>query len=71
MTRRIHCRAHVSRDCEHGRPEVPESEMWTDGTYDGASIVCDFCFMALMPLTPSRRALNHELPAAIATARRG
>jgi hypothetical protein len=29
------------------------------------SIVCDPCYMYLMPRTPSGKALNHELPAAI------
>jgi hypothetical protein len=29
------------------------------------SIVCDSCYLYLMPRTPSGKALNHELPAAI------
>lgn len=29
------------------------------------SIVCDPCYLYLMPRTPSGKALNHELPAAI------
>jgi hypothetical protein len=57
--------------------------MTEDGTYtcgpveqdDGqqlvtGSIVCDPCYMYLMPRTPSGKALNHELPPVIAAIRR-
>jgi hypothetical protein len=70
----IVCRARISRDCLHDKParlqfgkDMPLAE---DGTYDGESIVCDACYVALMPLTPSGMGLNHELPAAIEQARR-
>jgi hypothetical protein len=33
------------------------------------SIVCDSCYLYLMPRTPSGKALNHELPAAIEAVR--
>jgi len=69
----ISCRARVASSCLDGQPtrkqfgdNLPMAE---DGTYDGASIVCDACYIALMPLTPSGRGLNHELGAAIAVAK--
>lgn len=69
----IVCRARVSERCLQGKPMstmVGEpGSMAEDGTYDGSSIVCDSCYVALMPLTPSGRGLTHELPAAIAKAR--
>jgi hypothetical protein len=71
----ISCRAQVVPECYHGAPtrkqfaeDLPQSE---DGTYDGSTIVCDPCYIALMPLTPSGRGQHHELPAAIEKARRG
>lgn len=70
----IVCRARVSEDCYQGRPtsvqfgkDLPLDE---DGTFDGRSIVCDACYVTLMPLTPSGRGLHHELDAAIADARK-
>lgn len=69
---RIRCRAQISERCLDGHPtrmqfgdDLPMAE---DGTYDGQSIVCDACYVQLMPLTPSGAALNDELPAAIAQA---
>jgi hypothetical protein len=67
---RIRCRAKVTGECYDGDPtakqffgqDLPMSE---DGTFDGTSIVCDACYVYLMPRTPSGRALHHELPAAI------
>lgn len=67
----IICRARVSRDCFHGHPSEAQfgEDLPLDGTFDGTSIVCDACYVKLMPLTPSGRALHHELPAAIERAR--
>jgi len=64
-TTAIICRAHLVEDCAFGRPQDPEQSMEDDGTYDGHSIVCDACYCAVMPFTPSGQALNHELPEAI------
>jgi hypothetical protein len=63
----INCRAQVSTQCFHGRPIVAqfgfEGTMEDDGTYDIAtnSIVCDACYIKLMPFTPSGRALRDEV----------
>lgn len=63
----IVCRAQVDPDCYHGSPTARQFDedlpMDEDGTYDGSSIVCDACYIALG--TP----LNADLPAAIARAR--
>lgn len=56
------CRAHVSERCMHGQV-VPGWRF--DGTYDGGSIVCDFCYAQIIPLTPSGRGRNDELDTAI------
>lgn len=64
----IVCRARVSKDCLTGQPMTVEAEMdfmYEDGTYDGTSIVCDPCYVMLMPFTPSGQGLNSELDAAI------
>lgn len=72
----IRCRARVSHYCEHGRPvsDVYEAPDWEkeDGTYNRLSetVVCNQCYVKLMPLTPSGQALNHELELAILAARR-
>lgn len=76
----IRCRAKVDPACYNGKPTSTQffgedEPMTEDGTYltdsEGGSIVCDPCYIKLMPLTPSGRALNNELPAAIAAARAG
>lgn len=74
MSYRIVCRARVSADCYHGKPtrtqfgdDLPMDE---DGTYDGSSLICDSCYVRLMPLTASGRGLNSELDAAIEESRR-
>jgi hypothetical protein len=58
--------------------DLPQDE---DGTYQPSevdaergdpakgTIVCDPCYIALMPLTPSGKGLNSELPEAIEAAR--
>ncbi len=73
-----YCRAGVSDDCEESRLKVIDDEdsdggATEDGTYDHEThtYVCDACYIELMPLTPSGRALRHELPAAIERARSG
>ena len=68
---RIACRGRIAKACLNGQPEEVafEEGMSEDGTFDGQSIVCDPCYVALMPLTPSGRGLLAELPAAIAAAR--
>ena len=75
----ITCRARVSAGCLNGfavtaqfGEDLPLSE---DGTYipdsAGGTIVCDPCYIRLMPLTPSGMGLNKELDDAIATLREG
>lgn len=61
----VRCRARLVNDCAHGRPENPEEPMPEDGTFDGESVVCWACYVAVMPFTPSGQALNEELPAGI------
>jgi hypothetical protein len=66
----IVCRARVSRACLHGQPSrkqfgagymegVPDPPLSEDGTFDGESICCDPCYLAL------GGPLNAELPGAI------
>jgi hypothetical protein len=54
----ISCRALISPDCLDGQPtreqfgedyddDVLDPPMSEDGTYDGSSIVCDPCYVAL------------------------
>jgi hypothetical protein len=67
MTRWIVCRARLGdQACYHGRREDPEQPMDDDGTWDGRSVICDACYVALMPFTRSSQALADELPGAIA-----
>jgi hypothetical protein len=67
MTRQIVCRARLGdQPCYHGRREDPEQPMDDDGTWDGRSVICDACYVALMPFTRSSQALADELPGAIA-----
>jgi hypothetical protein len=55
------CRAQVHEACEDG----VQSRHWRDdGTFDGATVVCDPCYIALG--TP----VNEDLPAAIERAKR-
>lgn len=76
----IVCRARVDPSCYHGRTieEVGLEEAmdtWReDGTYDQAdagpgglveSIVCDPCYVTLMPYSPSKLLLRAEIPDAI------
>lgn len=65
----ISCRARVSGECLHGEPAVRQFSadlpMSEDGTFDGESVVCDPCYLLLLPRTRSGRGLSHELPEAI------
>lgn len=76
----IVCRARIDPSCYHGRTiqEVGLEEAmdtWReDGTYDQAdagpgglveSIVCDACYVELMPYSASRQLLRAEIPDAI------
>ena len=70
----IVCRAKIAEGCLNGRPsaeqfgeDLPLDE---DSTFDGESIVCDVCYIALMPFTQSSRALHHEIDDAIKQARK-
>jgi hypothetical protein len=68
----LRCRAQVVDACKDGELSSTvgfDYRMGEDGTWDGRSVVCDPCFVALMPLTPSGLSLNEELPFAIAVAR--
>lgn len=76
----IQCRARVDPDCYHGRTIeevdlVEAMDTWRDeGTYELAdsgpgdlveSVVCDPCYVRLMPYSPSRRLLTAEIPDAL------
>lgn len=70
----ITCRAKLVGACLHGKDTYqqfgePDRPMSDDGTFDGESIVCDPCYIALMPYTPSGRALTHEVELGITHAR--
>lgn len=69
MADTIACRAKVHDDCCDGKPLSVSYEdvddYHDDGTFDGKSVVCNACYVALMPYTRSGRAENHELPRAI------
>lgn len=70
MTTIIRCRAKLGdQPCLDGSPasrqfgeDGPLSE---DDTYDGSTIVCDACYVALMPFTMSGQGLHEELPGAM------
>jgi hypothetical protein len=69
----ITCRAQISKSCYQGKPsafqfgeDLPLTEDGTFEVWDGVpTIVCDACYVALMPLTPSGSALTHEINPAI------
>lgn len=47
---KIVCRSQKSRDCYDGKDEeriYGEDGMSTDGTFDGSSVVCDPCYIAI------------------------
>jgi hypothetical protein len=56
----IRCRAKLGDvECFDGRPTRvqfgTDTHMAEDGTFDGETIVCDPCYVALMEWTPSGR----------------
>lgn len=71
----ILCRAQLEDDCYDGSPASRQFGeegvgMEEDGTYlaEGNyanTIICDACYVRLMPLTPSGAGLTHELHPAI------
>lgn len=79
----IHCRVRIDPDCYHGHLTVfqfgEDLPLSHDSTYrectnddlpiPGGTIICDACYCALIPLTPSGRGLSHELDAAIELAK--
>lgn len=65
MSLDIVCRARLDSDCLHGVAGDPDAPMPEDGTWDGKSIICDPCYIRLMPFTKSGQALHHELDEAI------
>lgn len=73
MTYTIKCRARITDRCLDGEPtkrqfgdDLPMSE---DGLFDGETIVCDACYVKLIPMTPSGQGLIEELDEAIQIAR--
>lgn len=67
----INCRARLDSDClngvstfEHFGEDLPMS---ADGTYQESddTIICDACYLHLLPYTPNGRGLFEDLPAAI------
>lgn len=72
MSETIRCRARLDNQCYDGSSmsrqmpgEDSPVQMSEDGTFDGESIVCDACYLQLMPLTRSGAATNDEIPGAI------
>lgn len=63
---RLNCRAKVSPTCKDGVC-LPDWEIKDDGTFKVGTIVCDSCYIAIMPFTPSGRALHGEIDTAIDT----
>jgi hypothetical protein len=65
----VACRARIAQGCTDGKPTLEEFgedlPLEEDGTYQDGSIICNSCYIRLMPHTPSGQGLLHELPAAI------
>jgi hypothetical protein len=63
----IKCRANIYPGCLHGKPASEHEPPAGDGTYDPSTdtIVCNNCYAAIMPFSPSGAALTHEIGAAI------
>lgn len=74
-TETVNCRSRLSEHCYHGRPSdevYPDDGMSDDSTYDGQTVVCDACYIALGQPTSGdpasiaggrgtpRRPLTHE-----------
>lgn len=53
----IKCRSRESSVCYHGQPEerVYENTQAEDGTFDGETVICDACYIAIgQPLRGER-----------------
>ena len=71
----IHCRAKLTPTCYDGQPSATQFgddiHQKEDGTWEDSfddprgTIVCDDCYVRLMPFTRSGSALLHEIPDAI------
>ncbi len=70
----IRCRAKIAGGCADGDTTTmawgEDLSIMEDGTFvsdgNGGTVICDACYIRLMPLTPSGRGLNHELASALA-----
>ncbi len=70
MTTTIQCRAQLGSRCQHDEPDALLGDGWRDdGTYDGETIICDPCYLAVMKASPSGKALTEEIPEALRQAR--
>lgn len=73
MPEPLRCRAKVAAMCLDGAAQIrvygPGEHMEDDGTWDGHSVVCHWCYAAIMPHTPSGKALKDEIEMGIAFAR--
>jgi len=52
---KVHCRSGASKDCYDGLSEsaIYEDGMADDGTFDGQTVCCDACYIAVgMPSVP-------------------
>lgn len=73
----INCRARIANGCLNGKPVDfiydDDNPVSGDGTYrviaGCGTVICDACYVALYPYTPSGRGLLHELDDAIKAAR--
>jgi hypothetical protein len=65
MSKIIICRAKVNDDCLDATELEGDNHVEEDGTYDGESIVCDSCYISIMPFSKSGQALTDEIDSAI------
>lgn len=65
----IRCRARLVPECYEGtstrRQFDEDGPMTLDNTWDGETIVCDPCYLAILPFSKSGQALTGEIPHAI------
>lgn len=65
----VACRAQVSETCDNGKDERivygPDETQQDDGTWDGGTVVCDPCYVLLMPYSASGQLLEHEIRSTI------
>lgn len=69
----IKCRAQISPACYHGRYEravYGDLDMGEDGSFDGSTVICDACYLALgqpsVPVGAGRQAALEHMDAALA-----